>query len=285
MFPESFPLNSASVEIALRDFDATFYPFSCAKNVSLAPMDAFRDRREQLGDLTAASDSRSILSTHIARSRTLAAPPRPPSSTSDTPWKLRPLSLTVNQRLQAAQEADDPRAVLAPLGDPRLYPVKVLKFAEDRRPPYRGTWSKPSLTVGPRTPFAIDPAIDYSIDEGLDWEEENLDEEVISAQGEEESEGDEGDEDDDDADSWLAADDEIEMMEGYEAEAPQAKPPTAVVPPAAKKKEPTTKLAAVVFQKGPCWEEKLGEVTWPQFDAYRICLLNGEHTRAVGEGL
>lgn len=38
----------------------------------------------------------------------------------------------------------------------KMYRVKFLKFEENRRPPYYGTWRKKSSKLGPRRPFAQD---------------------------------------------------------------------------------------------------------------------------------
>ena len=51
--------------------------------------------------------------------------------------------------------------------------AKLLQFCENQRPPYFGTWSKKTLKVGPRKPFAMDSEIfDYDYDSDDDWEEE-----------------------------------------------------------------------------------------------------------------
>lgn len=83
----------------------------------------------------------------------------------------------------------------------RSYRAKFLRFAENRRPPYYGTWRKKSTTLGPRRPFGQDKVrqlltmmavkrngneplklifivylqvfFDYEIDSDLEWEEED----------------------------------------------------------------------------------------------------------------
>lgn len=296
------------------DYQTTFWPFSLAKHVELAPINSFRRDGEKLQrsqraeggmDVEVPLERTALLKDFLDTVLIDRKFPRPSkffanqqaggsSSSSSIRYKTTPLYHSVSHLLHLAQEADDPRSVIRDLKDSRKYPNKVFKFAEDLRPPYQGTWSKPSLLVGPRTPFANDPLIDYSVDEGTDWAEEYLEEDVNSGNEDEES----GDEDeDDDVDSWLADDDEIEMMDGVSSPAMHSElypfdedflpppaaapvPPTSSKPAAAAKKQPhdkTSRITALVpFQKGPCWEDKLGEVTWPVFDGYRICLLNGE---------
>lgn len=46
----------------------------------------------------------------------------------------------------------------------KLYRAKLLKFQENRRPPYYGTWRKKSQKVGPRKPFAQDTVSIWNID-------------------------------------------------------------------------------------------------------------------------
>ena len=140
-----------------------------------------------------------------------------------------------------------------------------------------GTWTKSSWFVGPRTPFALDPNLDYSVDEGLDWEPENLEEGAMDVDEEEEPES----EDDEDMGSWLASDDELEDPSDV-ADDPFVTQDTLGMPAVKPKVRKETKLPPrrfeklVQFQKGPVWESGLGEVAWKGFDQYRICVLNGE---------
>lgn len=209
--------------------------------------------------------------------------------------KIGPLFCTIPDLVDRAQEAEDPRSVYAHLKDQTKFPRKVFKFDEDLRPPYHGesrvfrcgdeadgsigTWTKPSWFVGPRTPFALDPNIDYAIDEGLDWEPENFDEGAMDVEEDEEPEE---SEDDDEMGSWLASDDELDgepsrmMHDPFGGGDPLGMP---VVKPSASKesKLPPRKFEKLVqFQKGPVWEIGLGEVAWKGFEQYRICVLNGE---------
>ncbi|KYB25055.1 hypothetical protein TcasGA2_TC031939 [Tribolium castaneum] len=50
--------------------------------------------------------------------------------------------------------------------------AKFLKFHENRRPAYYGTWRKKSCVVKPRRPFGEDRIFDYEVDSDDDWEEE-----------------------------------------------------------------------------------------------------------------
>uniref|UniRef100_A0A7S2KPT4 Chromatin assembly factor 1 subunit A dimerization domain-containing protein n=1 Tax=Leptocylindrus danicus TaxID=163516 RepID=A0A7S2KPT4_9STRA len=53
---------------------------------------------------------------------------------------------------------------------------RYLKFHEDYRPPYHGTWSKKSKILNGRNPFAKDTTfLDYDYDSEAEWEEEEED--------------------------------------------------------------------------------------------------------------
>lgn len=98
-----------------------------------------------------------------------------------------------------------------------LQPVKVrngfkfLRFHEDIRPAYHGTWSKKSSIVTGRTPFAKDTKfLNYDYDSEAEWEEgdDEVGDDVENDAGDEEEEKDDEEQGDDD-DGWLAADDEF----------------------------------------------------------------------------
>jgi chromatin assembly factor 1 subunit A len=98
-----------------------------------------------------------------------------------------------------------------------LRPVKVrngfkfLRFHEDIRPAYHGTWSKKSSIVTGRTPFAKDTKfLNYDYDSEAEWEEgdDEVGEDIENDAGDDEEEN-EDEEVDDEDDGWLAADDEF----------------------------------------------------------------------------
>ncbi|EFX65892.1 hypothetical protein DAPPUDRAFT_264049 [Daphnia pulex] len=49
---------------------------------------------------------------------------------------------------------------------------KLLKFQENLRPAYWGTWRKSSNSVGPRRPFGKETTFDYDVDSDDEWEKE-----------------------------------------------------------------------------------------------------------------
>ncbi|OBT68754.1 hypothetical protein VE03_02203 [Pseudogymnoascus sp. 23342-1-I1] len=92
----------------------------------------------------------------------------------------------------------------------RAIPYKILKFAEDVRPPYIGTYTKQPISGAARlarNPIKRDlPGVDYDYDSEAEWEEPGEDEEDLGSEGEDDDDAD-GEED---LDGFLDdADDEI----------------------------------------------------------------------------
>jgi hypothetical protein len=99
------------------------------------------------------------------------------------------------------------------LADRKITPLRFMHFSHEGRPEYIGTWTKSSTTVGPRTPFAKDAAIDYEA-EGIDaWleEEEGEADDLASLEEDEDM-----DEDGDSEDDWIVSDDVVELVDGAE---------------------------------------------------------------------
>lgn len=69
--------------------------------------------------------------------------------------------------------------------------AKFLKFEENRRPPYFGTWRKKSKSIKPRKPFNQDKIFDYEIDSDDEWEEEEPGESLHGSDDEEKEMSDE----------------------------------------------------------------------------------------------
>lgn len=66
--------------------------------------------------------------------------------------------------------------------------MKLLRFHENHRPTYYGTWSKKSLVVKGRKPFVKDEALDYEFDSDDEWEDEPEGEDIGNS-GDERDEG------------------------------------------------------------------------------------------------
>ncbi|KAJ8976326.1 hypothetical protein NQ317_010093 [Molorchus minor] len=93
--------------------------------------------------------------------------------------------------------------------------AKFLKFHQNRRPPYFGTWRKISNFVKPRRPFAEDKAtFNYEEDSDDDWEEEEQGESLNGSDDEADKENDEKDDYEVDNDFFVPhghlSDDEID---------------------------------------------------------------------------
>lgn len=174
------------------------------------------------------------------------------------------------------------RSLIELLRDRSRIPAKVLIFAEDVRPGYFGTWTRPSREIGPRTPFARDiVAIDYGYDSGDDWEEEVEDADDVAEGVDDDDAG--ADEHDSDMDSWLVDDDEVDEP-GTPLEEREGSPGFFPLSPPKRKAELDTKqskkrkviVPLVSFTKGPCWESTIGQCEYEPFQPYRIHLFNGE---------
>ncbi|KAK0181681.1 hypothetical protein PV327_003946 [Microctonus hyperodae] len=72
---------------------------------------------------------------------------------------------------------------------------KLFYFAENRRPPYWGTWRKKSTKINPRRPFNKDEKwFDYEIDSDEEWEEEEPGESLRGSDDEKDEENPDDDE-------------------------------------------------------------------------------------------
>lgn len=193
---------------------------------------------------------------------------------------------TVGEVWAAHQEAADPRKVLSQLRKTHKYPWKFLAFDRQARPPYSGTFSKKSASVGPRTPFAQDPIFDYTYDSGDDWEEdeggEDVDDFGEAKPEEEESVDGEEDEEDDEFADWLDDEDDA----GYAPmpvdddddpllhAAPTSRQERLPVNPIKKTDKPRKIVKVTPWFRGPIWEDEIGKQS--EFAEYRLQLLNGE---------
>ncbi|KAJ1674949.1 hypothetical protein EV182_002234 [Spiromyces aspiralis] len=133
----------------------------------------------------------------------IATPPPPPHPINQTPSNNNN-----DDGDDDYDECDEGEKLLERL---RRYPMKLIRFHDNRRPAYWGTWMKQIKYVSGRRPFAKDVSVlDYSIDSDIEWEEEGEGEELAS----EDDDDDEEDEDvsdgegGDELDGWLTDDNE-----------------------------------------------------------------------------
>ena len=194
---------------------------------------------------------------------------------------------------EAAEEGDytNTSNLAKLLADRKSIPLRFMHFSHEDRPEYIGTWTKSSATVGPRTPFAKDAAIDYEA-EGIDaWleEEEGEADDLASLEDDEDM-----DEDGDSEDDWMVSDDVVELVDGTEAQG-SPHPSLVSLPGVVKRKAEgdgkkvgmkRRKIVAALVPEieGPNWEPTIGECT-KAFERYRIRLLNGEFRLCYGVNL
>jgi len=119
--------------------------------------------------------------------------------------------------------------------------AKLLKFHENRRPAYWGTWTKASKMITGRRPFAMDEErFEYDYDSDDDWEEEEEGESLSD------DEKDKEDEDETEKDDYEV-DNEFFVPHGYLSDEEEDKEEDEVLDPeTAKQKQ---KLAAKEFEK------------------------------------
>ena len=123
----------------------------------------------------------------------------------------------------------------------KLPRAKLLKFHENRRPAYWGTWTKDSKKISGRRPFAMDEErFEYDYDSDDDWEEEEEGESLSDDEKDKEEE-DETEKDD------YEVDNEFFVPHGYLSDEEEDKEEDEVLDPeTAKQKQ---KLAAKEFEK------------------------------------
>ncbi|KAL8702899.1 MAG: hypothetical protein Q9201_003933 [Fulgogasparrea decipioides] len=149
-----------------------------------------------------------------------------------------PIDLTDSQKLRVSE---NPSNLL------KTVSTRILKFAEDVRPPYVGTYSRLQDPVAARKicrkPFSRGlPSTDYDYDSEAEWEEPGEGEDLDS-EGEEEVESEDGD----DMEGFL---DDEDIIDG------------------AKRRLVTGNLEPT--STGLCWESAAGLQSLPELSQYRI---------------
>lgn len=273
----------------LSEFDQVFKPHVIRPGTRWAESNKWAGKQSDPTTTGAATDqwtAQDFLQDHMSRHRHKLKTPR-----NKLPIGLKSGSRysTVGEVWAAHQEAADPRKVLGQLRKSHKYPWKFLAFDQQARPPYSGTFTKKSASVGPRTPFAQDPMFDYTYDSGDDWEEdeggEDVDDFGEAKPDEEEDVDDEEEEEDDEFADWL--DDEEEGDDaGYAPipvdddhdpllhAAPTSRQERLPVNPIKKADKPRKIVKVTPWFRGPIWENEIGKQT--EFAEYRLQLLNGK---------
>lgn len=210
-------ISSTPRKQRLPDYERNFPPFFVQSHTTLAPSHRFRrsgglcDEQEKIDEALLLSQKATSMSKeatfdpydllHISSHRSYRCPPSV-ISVKDIVAEIdgvshNPVDLT---------ESQFQRATKKPLDLLKIIPVKILKFAEDVRPPYIGTYTRlrdaQSITRLARNPFrrAL-PETNYDYDSEAEWEEPGEGEDL-------DSEGEEEMEDEDEADMEGFLDDE-----------------------------------------------------------------------------
>ncbi|PLW17416.1 hypothetical protein PCANC_00880 [Puccinia coronata f. sp. avenae] len=276
-------VNKASMS----DFERTFRPFHVKPNAQLAPINRFRLPGESnLEDKECPPGKdptpKECLEQFLK------------SVHSTTPKKSKQKIMTIREIVNGIAESEltgcveDTKKWRRALENRSVIPVKFLKFHEDVRPGYIGTWCKTSRLVSGRNPFGRDTCLlDYEYDSEADWNEEDAEGEDLEQNSdggnEEGGDGMSSELGDSDEDGWLVGDDEdIEMIDDGENEASNrmldvqiddhqlAKQNKKISGPTRRKI--VGPLIPVV--KGPIWEDTLGLVSASMFECFRIQMIN-----------
>ncbi|GAA5965265.1 hypothetical protein JCM3765_006378 [Sporobolomyces pararoseus] len=203
------------------DFAKVFHTFTIRPGVKLAPINRFNKEEKKSESISSVEiDSDPSITLQDSISSFLEGVPKrriPLYNPYPRPlYSVRDLVVGINDSTLTSQ---DTTGFYQLLKDREKVPIKVLKFNEDVRPGYVGTWSKISKVVKPRTPFEKDGAVlNYEHDSEAEWEEEPED---LNAENVDGSDGELSNDDEDqgevsEVDSWLADDDEIQYESGYE---------------------------------------------------------------------
>ena len=198
--------KSPSKRSEISDYDKAFPAFFVQNSVTLAPITRFGRDEIATQKLVAELDA------CLSGARASACPPRLDASTAfNIPhgWFARrgrrcvPVKQIMTDLLGGSSRpidltSDSQTLQMTTRASLRSIPYKILKFAEDVRPPYIGTYTKVPVRGAPalaRNPLQRDlPGVDYDYDSEAEWEEPGEDEEDLGSEGEDDDDAD-GEED------------------------------------------------------------------------------------------
>lgn len=192
------PVKAPPPTIEVSDYDSTFLPFYLRANIHLCEPTAFSKPSEELQAIEKTLDSILLQGNE----------PQTPSS-SLTDWLA---SKRVNRGFTLKHTAND--AVVASSSETSSeadlvnilisLPQKFIRFAENVRPPYVGTFSKSREGGIPRNDpfFKTGTGLNYDYDSEIEWTQEDDEGEDLDL----DDESDENEEEDDDMDEFLSSD-------------------------------------------------------------------------------
>ncbi|KAL8293085.1 hypothetical protein RQP46_000779 [Phenoliferia psychrophenolica] len=282
------------------DFTRTFKPFHIRPSVTVAPVNGFRKSRPGKTAPKVQINSLESITLEESLASFLEGVPKhriPPYNPHPTPFLA--VRDAVHKINDASATGSDVSAYYQMLESRAKVPIKLLKFKEDVRPGYVGTWTKTSRVVGPRTPFGRDTALlRYDYDSEDEWEEDDTPDADDVNSGCDMSE--DGSDSDALSDDWLCDDDEVEFQPGHEGDDSAPIPmdvdgdgelfimesATDVARRKVAEREKKSKSAKdgarkrklagplLPLVKGPYWEQTIGETVYPQFESLKIQFLN-----------
>jgi hypothetical protein len=151
--------------------------------------------------------------------------------------------------------------------------MKLFRYSEDNRPPYRGTWSRVSSKVSARRPFARDEEhLDYDYDSDADYvgEDDEAGENLSDADDAESDDG--GVEEEDEQGGFVVNDGYLSADEGLDDDGARiGEDENATASARAKPRAPrehASRLTPTVV--GPAVAPTAAELQWRQLQRYRI---------------
>lgn len=192
------PVKGSPPAVEVSDYDSTFLPFYLRANIHLCKQTAFLRTPEELQAIEKNLDSFLLQGNE---------PQTPNSSLND--WLA---SKRVNRGFTLEHTAKD--AVVASSSETSSeanlvsilvsLPQKFIRFADNVRPPYIGTFSKSREGGIPRNNpfFKTGTGLNYDYDSEIEWAQEDEDGEDLDL----DDDSDENEEEDDDMDEFLSSD-------------------------------------------------------------------------------
>ena len=249
------------------DYDSFFPSFFLQSFTTLAPLNRFE--RDEEGLHCACSNLDKELASAIASTRVpsffnpkemLRVSPHKRRKLNKPQLSVRDIVAQLNGTSNNPIDLTNPRTLATycePMNLLRSISTKILKFAEDVRPPYIGTYTRvqsPSTARKIcRNPFSRDlPRVDYDYDSEAEWEDPGEGEDLDS-EAEEEVESENGD----DMDGFL---DDEDLVDGTKA--------------SQKRRVLTSDLEPT--STGLCWEDPDGHPALADLAHYRLEVILGK---------
>lgn len=249
-------VSSTPQKPRLPHYERSFPPFFVQSHTVLAPQNRFVRDRESSGfsikiDESLKEDKKFIIK-----------PLNPYRLLHISPYRSKRFQVHTVYNVIAKIHAPTRNSTDKPTDLLKRIPVKYLKFAEDVRPPYVGTYTKlkddQAISKLSRNPFSRGlPKTDYDYDSEAEWEEPGEGEDL-------DSEGEESEDEEEDEMEGFLDDEETDAIGAIKRR------------PILGNLEPTS--------TGPCWEgldtSKMGEVGDLALTRYKLDILMGKHTES-----